>query len=204
MEGGSRSKAMFFLAQKRSCMKRILVGLFVLTLLAPVGALTIGDREALATGKRIWKNECSGTVEGLTSWNYGEDFASLGIGHFIWYPEGRRGPFQESFPPLLVSLRAQGVKLPGWLEHATNCPWNSRQAFLADLHGAHMEELRQLLASTVAQQARFIADRTQASLPRLLAAVPDGEKAAVRSRFNRVLEAPGGVYALQGGGNQPE
>ena len=29
-------------------------------------------------GKRIWQNECGGTVEGLTSWSTGEDFASLG------------------------------------------------------------------------------------------------------------------------------
>jgi hypothetical protein len=43
-------------------------------------------------GLRIWQNECAGSVAGLTSWNAGEDFASLGIGHFIWYPAGRRGP----------------------------------------------------------------------------------------------------------------
>ncbi len=60
--------------------------------------LAISDGQALAAGKRLWHNECAGTVEGLTSWNTGEDFASLGIGHFIWYPAGRRGPFDESFP----------------------------------------------------------------------------------------------------------
>ncbi|PWU11360.1 MAG: hypothetical protein C5B47_00975, partial [Verrucomicrobia bacterium] len=35
-------------------------------------------------GAQVWKNECAGTTSGLTSWNRGEDFASLGIGHFIW------------------------------------------------------------------------------------------------------------------------
>jgi hypothetical protein len=48
--------------------------------------------------KKIWQNECNGTIAGLTSWNAGEDFASLGIGHFIWYPKGRRGPFEKVFP----------------------------------------------------------------------------------------------------------
>ena len=63
-------------------------------------------------GQRIWQNECGGTVAGLTSWNQGEDFASLGIGHFIWYPAGQRGPFEESFPPLVAYLSQQGIPLP--------------------------------------------------------------------------------------------
>ncbi len=46
-------------------------------------SLSISASEAKAIGKRIWINECGGTVEGLTSWNKGEYFASLGIGHFI-------------------------------------------------------------------------------------------------------------------------
>jgi hypothetical protein len=66
-------------------------------------------------GKRIWQNECGGSVEGLTSWNAGENFASLGIGHFIWYPAGVEGPFEESFPKLVAWLTRDGVKLPSWL-----------------------------------------------------------------------------------------
>ena len=49
---------------------------------------------------------------GLTSWNQGEDFASLGIGHFIWYPKGRRGPFEESFPKLVSFVSKRGANLP--------------------------------------------------------------------------------------------
>ena len=61
-------------------------------------AITISHSDALKVGKRVWQNECNGTISGLTSWNQGEDFASLGIGHFIWYPKERRGPFEEEFP----------------------------------------------------------------------------------------------------------
>ena len=64
----------------------------------------LSDNQALEIGRRIWKNECGGTVSGLTSWNAGEEFASLGIAHFIWYPEGKRGPFEESFPKLVAYL----------------------------------------------------------------------------------------------------
>ena len=38
--------------------------------------------------------------------------ASLGIGHFIWYPKGRRGPFDESFPKLVSFISNRGAKLP--------------------------------------------------------------------------------------------
>ena len=46
-------------------------------------SLTILEPEAKEIGRRIWMNECGGTIEGLTSWNKGEYFASLGLGHFI-------------------------------------------------------------------------------------------------------------------------
>ena len=42
-------------------------------------------------GRKVWVNECDGTVAGLTSWNADEAFPSLGIGHFIWYPAGKGG-----------------------------------------------------------------------------------------------------------------
>jgi hypothetical protein len=48
-----------------------------------VTAVSLSHGDALKIGKRVWQNECNGTVSGLTSWNQGEDFASLGIGHFI-------------------------------------------------------------------------------------------------------------------------
>src|ERR1700761_3682082 len=62
-------------------------------------------------GRKVWMNECDGTVTGLTSWNGGEAFPSLGIGHFIWYPAGKRGPYEESFPLLIAYLRDRQVKL---------------------------------------------------------------------------------------------
>ena len=80
------------------------LGLAACTAAPPPPAASTGPRLSPAqlqrVGQRIWQNECAGSVAGLTSWNAGEDFASLGIGHFIWYPAGRRGPFEESFPQL--------------------------------------------------------------------------------------------------------
>jgi hypothetical protein len=78
--------------------------LLALTTAAFSQSIQLSSSEAELIGRRIWQNESGGTVAGLTAWNSGEDFASLGIGHFIWYPAGRRGPFEESFPPLLQYL----------------------------------------------------------------------------------------------------
>src|ERR1700733_2640597 len=103
----------------------------------------LSDTQADKIGRRLWQNECGGTISGLTSWNEGEDFASLGIGHFIWYPAGRRGPFEESFPPLVQYLEANGRTVPDWMRGS--CPWTSREHFMAAQHGDRLDALRRLL-----------------------------------------------------------
>ena len=76
----------------------------LIVLFSGLTAQALTDKELDSIGRRVWQNECGGTRDGLTSWNTGEDFASLGIGHFIWYPKGQRGPFEESFPKLAKYL----------------------------------------------------------------------------------------------------
>lgn len=157
-------------------------------------SVSLTDSQALEIGKRIWKNECAGTVSGLTSWNAGEEFPSLGIAHFIWYPEGYRGPFEESFPGLVTYLESRGNKVPGWVRGA--CPWPTRKAFLADLDGARLSGLRDFLASTVADQARYAALRLEGALPKMLAAAPSSGRGRIRENFYRVAREPLGLYAL--------
>lgn len=163
---------------------------------AAIKVIEVSPDEMMEIGRRIWKNECGGTVEGLTSWNDGETFASLGIGHFIWYPAGQEGPFEESFPKLVGHLQRNGAALPDWLTPGSDCPWPTRQAFLKDLSSPRMKELRKLLADTVPLQARFIIDRLEASLPRILETLPAEERPEVSARFYRVANASMGPYAL--------
>ena len=92
-------------------------------------SLSISASEAKAIGNRIWINECGGTVEGLTSWNKGEYFASLGIGHFIWYHRIKRGPYEESFPSLVRYLVSRGVNVPEFIFNK-HCPWETREDFV--------------------------------------------------------------------------
>src|SRR5271165_1082124 len=103
-------------------------------------SIQLSSSQAERIGRRIWQNESGGTESGLTAWNSGEDFASLGIGHFIWYPAGRPGPFEESFPPLLQYLITNGIAVPGWLKKAGACPWSNRAQFIADEQSSRMRE----------------------------------------------------------------
>ena len=161
-------------------------------------AITLSQAEAQRIGRKIWQNECNGTVSGLTSWNAGEDFASLGIGHFIWYPRGKRGPFEESFPKLIKFVASRGAKLPNLLLSAgeMHCPWNSRSEFVQAQETAEMKQLRQFLVDTVDLQAQFLVDRLQQALPKMLEETAPSNRTNVQQQFERVASSPQGCYAL--------
>ncbi len=143
-------------------------------------------------GHRIWQNECDGTVKGLTSWNEGENFASLGIGHFIWYPKGVSGPFEESFPPLITFLRQRGVAVPEWLAKTPACPWPTRAAFRKDADSERQASLRKLLAATVREQTEYIIARLNTALPKLVAA---GGR-PVKEAYTALAQTPEGMFAM--------
>lgn len=165
---------------------------------ATLGAQSIqlSDAQALEIGRRIWKNECAGTVSGLTSWNSNEAFASLGIGHFIWYPTAQKGIYEESFPKLVAYYQKRGIKIPAWLTPETLCPWPNKAAFQAGFSSEKMKTLRELLASTVPIQAQFAALRLEAALPKMLESAPVAEREKIRKNFYRVAAEPLGLYAL--------
>src|SRR4026208_743650 len=161
-------------------------------------AFALSNSDALKVGKRVWQNECGGTIAGLTSWNAGEDFASLGIGHFIWYPKGRRGPFEESFPKLVSFISKRGAKLPTLLLGTGEkpCPWNSRTEFLRARHSTDMNQLRQFLVDTIDLQAEFLIARLESALPKVLAEAAPSDRANVQEQFERLIKTPQGCYAL--------
>jgi hypothetical protein len=164
----------------------------------PLHAITLSHADVLRIGKKIWQNECNGTIAGLTSWNEGEDFASLGIGHFIWYPKGRRGPFEESFPKLVSFISKRGAKLPTLLLGTGEkpCPWNSRTEFLRAEHSTEMNQLRRFLTDTINLQAEFLIARLESALPKMLAEAAPSDRANVQEQFERLTKTPQGCYAL--------
>jgi hypothetical protein len=174
-------------------MKRVFCVLIAVMALVHAHGAGLTDAELAKIGRKVWVNECDGSIAGLTSWNEGEAFASLGIGHFIWYP-GRPGPFEESFPQMVQFLEAHGVTAPAWVHG--RCPWLTREQFEAAQSSGQMNELRTLLAGTIPLQTRFLVMRMQLSLPKMLAAGEPGEKTKVQANFNRLLATGGGTFEL--------
>ena len=174
-----------------------LAGLLVLPV-APTMAdsIRLSPSETQRIGRKVWQNECQGTVAGLTSWNPGEDFASLGIGHFIWYPKGVQGPFDESFPRFVGFAENHQAKFPKGINLKGACPWNSRGEFERASQSPTMKELRQFLASTVDLQAKFLVSRLVDSLPRILDAAEPSKRNQVQQRFAQLAKSPTGCYAL--------
>lgn len=151
-----------------------------------------------ALGERIFINECGGRHECLTSWNEGEDFPSLGIGHFIWYQSGQDSIFEETFPDLLVWLQSQGLALPDWLDQGRNAdsPWLSREQFYEQFESLKMGQLRRLLNDSKSQQAHFIVQRFFASVPKIVAASSDPDVTSTKIDTIANSAAPYGIYAL--------
>ncbi len=170
---------------------------FAITASANADAIALSRTEAMRIGRKIWQNECGGTVAGLTSWNTGENFASLGIGHFIWYPRGVRGPFEESFPDFASFAENRKIALPNVVEkNRDGCPWKSRPEFLAASGSPEMKELRSFLAETVDLQTEFLVRRLQQALPKMLKDASAADGANVQRQFDRVASTPQGCYAL--------
>lgn len=149
-------------------------------------------------GERIFANECNLKIPCLTSWNAGEDFPSLGIGHFIWYRPDQQDTFVESFPALLGFYETEGVPLPQWLVNlpGRHSPWQSRAEFLADQEGDRLQSLRSFLYDTRDVQVKFIIRRMQTSLPSLLATTQKPDEIQALLFEVAATDAPLGMYAL--------
>lgn len=147
-------------------------------------------------GLKVWQNECRGTLSGLVTWNATESFPSLGIGHFIWHPEGTQSAFEETFPALIEfladRLKETDIKIPSWIRSKRGCPWRSRAAFLKDERSARMQQLRDLLSSTIDLQFLFLVERFKHAEAEILPVLTSSQT----SHLKTLKSSPQGVYAL--------
>lgn len=164
---------------------------------APQGpaSSSLSNKQKAAVGRKIWQNESAGKIDGLTAWNAGENFPSLGIGHFIWYPAGVSGNFHESWPDFISYARYQGAQPPA-IALKRDCPWPNRAAFKAAFHGPEMTELRTWLSQTVSLQTDYIISRSQAALPKVLRVAPPYDRARLQANYEKVATTTNGTYAL--------
>lgn len=146
-------------------------------------------------GQLIWKNEGQNKIEHLTTWNQQEDFPSLGLGHFIWYPTDEKGPFKEQFPQLLRFMSEKGVILPRWLAEAKIAPWKSREQFYAAFDGPQLTELRKLLNEQLSLQVHFIILRLEQAIPLIIDSSSLAQQKVINAQLQQ-LTTPEAVFVL--------
>jgi len=140
--------------------------------------------------KKVWQNEGAGKDKYLVWWNKGEDFASVGIGHFIWFPKGHTERFREVFPMVVEHMEKRSVKMPGWLNAKTPLPWKNKSEFFAAKKAKNKQymELFHFLKNTMPYQAEFMADRLTKALPQMLDTIDDPKKQQrIKKRFYEVM-----------------
>ena len=161
--------------------------------------LTPAQAEYIA--RKVWMNEGAGKDKYLIWWNEGEDFMSLGIGHFIWFPKGHTERFREVFPMVLAYMQKRGVVMPPWLTPQSDAPWGSRQELMRAKakQTPRYRELFGFLKRTMPYQAMFMAERMTEALPKMEAALlSEHARATVRRRFYRMLYNPDGSVDERG------
>ncbi len=136
-----------------------------------------------AIAERIYHNECASDPKNLVHWNKGENFPSLGIGHFIWFPVGVKERFEESFPAFMRYYQSRyHDNLPAWLLGAA--PWHNEAEMLAD---KRVEKLRDFLEQHKGVQADFMAYRLRQV---------DYHDSHVKAQFERIAAYEEGYYLL--------
>lgn len=149
--------------------------------------------ELTTIAQKIYQNECSSKLDYLVFWSEREEFASVGIGHFIWYPKGVEKKFDESFPKLISYMKHQGVLMPKWLEDTSHCPWNSKEEMHKD---PRSDILREFLQQTISIQALFMANRINEALPKILDTTDNSRHDKIINMFDAVANAKNGYYLL--------
>ena len=169
---------------------KIFISLAVGWQLLSASTLHITPKQAEYIAQRVWQNEGAGKDKYLVWWNDGEDFASLGIGHFIWFPKDHTERFREVFPMVIAFMQQRGVTMPAWLTPQSDFPWKSKAALMwaKKVKSPRYMELFTFLKRTMPEQAAFMAQRTKEALPKMLATIDDPQKAKkIKRRFERML-----------------
>ena len=160
----------------------------------------LSPQELKKLGNQIYYNECHANFGCLTSWNSGEDFPSLGIGHFIWFRAGQESIFEETFPQLIEFMNSRKAPVPAWLneESDPNSPWTSREHFYANFHSVDMQELRNFLAQQKALQVEFIVLRFSQTLNQIVLDFPESLRPKIQDIIRTIIGSQDslGLYAL--------
>ncbi len=156
--------------------------------------INISPIQANLLSQRIFINETDQRHAKLLQWNKEENFLSLGIAHFIWYPKEQKQNFVESFPLFLTYLKNSGYTLPEWLSDTSACPWQTEEDFYTDENSPQKKQLYSFLQDCKQQQTQFLVSRLQQAIPKIVQASSQKEKVA--DNIKKLAKSMNGVYAM--------
>ena len=163
--------------------------------------IKLTQKQANFIAQKVWQNEGAGKDKYLIWWNKGEDFASLGIGHFIWFPKDHTERFREVFPMVLTFMQRHGVVLPQGITPQSDFPWQTKEAFLWAKKSKSTTYMRlfNFLKKTQEYQAMFMAQRVSKALPQMLESIENNKrKETIKRRFNTMLYTKDGTIDERG------
>ena len=157
-----------------------------------------------AIGRQVWANSAVKKPHAMVRWQRGQLFAEMGLG-FVWYPAGRSGAYDESFPRFVAFAEAQGVRVPSYLHGVA--PWGDFAAFQED-SSTLKASMEKWLAAHVAVQAQYLVARAHASLPAMMRG--SAKPQHVQECFEALARSQQGLLCLvdylcfMGDGSRPE
>lgn len=181
--------------------------------------LTPNDRKRLI--HLIWQRESAGSVEGLTAWNAGESFASVGFHHALWHPDrdstvnafahfakarGLENIPEEIFLPLPDYLSTRML----WKEALADAAQGQTEQEQAKTRaGMLLKKLQVFFARNDVQEAQldFIVQDLQnfrENFSQIIQDIPDAQRRAhwqdktsrVEGNFDALAQSPEGLFAL--------
>ena len=159
--------------------------------------MKLSKEQLLSVAEKIFQNETGGVRNNLVDWNDGENFPSLGIGHFTWFKaSGGRSGFGDSLPDMIAYYKQKGIELPKLLAESRYSPWKSKSELMAKKANGDkdIQELIAFFDNTREIQVMFIYDRLKDSLSKMIEASSNKEN--LKNQFERMVNTPNGLYAL--------
>ncbi len=164
--------------------------------------LKLSDKQADFIAQKVWQNEGAGLDKYLVHWNDGEDFASVGIGHFIWFSKGHTERFREVFPMANRLLWKTKVSkcLLAQCQNAIAMEYQRRHLSQQNRQKAKQyTNLFDFLKATMPEQAAFMAQRLSEALPQMLETIDDAKtQELIKRRFYEVMHNQDGSVNEQG------
>ena len=164
-------------------------------------SIELSNKEASIIANKIWQNEGAGKKKYLVWWNKGEEFASCGIGHFIWFTKDKPMWFFHAFPDMLKYITKHGAKPPSWLTPSTPCVWNSYKQWqeAKKKNSKKMRELTEFLDKTKTLQAKYMVHRFNKASKKIINYAKDPKlRAKIEYNLNRLLYKKDGTIDPQG------